>query len=108
MVAKAALTFFGIVLVVNPSGAMSVLGLATVIENPKEAPPFDWVYAFGIFCGASAGFFSTWVNMLIGQLSQYMTPVCNTYYFALFAILYSGCHSLISEHVAWSSGDCWA
>jgi hypothetical protein len=107
MVAKAALTFSGIVLVVNPTGAMSVLRLATPTENPEEAAPFDWMYAFGIICGASAGFFSTWLNMLIGQLSQHMTPVCNTYYFALFAVLYGGCHSMISEHVAWSWGDRW-
>jgi hypothetical protein len=108
MVAKAALTFSGIVLVVNSTGAMGVLGWATPTENLEEAASFDWVYALGIFCGASAGFFGTWVNMLIGQLSQHMTPVCNTYYFALFAILYGGYHHMISEHVAWSWGDRWA
>jgi hypothetical protein len=41
MVAKAALTFFGIVLVVNPTGVMSVLGLATPTESPEEAAAFD-------------------------------------------------------------------
>jgi hypothetical protein len=105
MVAKAALTFFGIVLVINPTEAMGFLGLVTVTENPKEAKPFDWVYAFGILCGVSAGFFSTWVSMLIGQLSDHMTPVCSIYYFGLFAILYGGCHHMISEYVPWSSGD---
>jgi drug/metabolite transporter (DMT)-like permease len=105
MVAKASLTFFGIVLVINPTGAMSVLRLATPIENPEEAAPIDWMYAFGIFCGASAGFFGNWVNMLIGQLSQHMTPVCSTYYFGLFAILYGGCHHMISDYVPWSTRD---
>ena len=108
MVAKAALTFFGIVLVVNPTGAMSVLGLATVAENPEEAPSFDWLYAFGIFCGASAGFFGNWVNLLIGSLSQHMTPICSMYYFGLFAIFYGSCHHMISDYVAWSLADRWA
>jgi hypothetical protein len=108
MIAKAALTFFGILLVINPTGAMSVLRLATPTENPEKAAPFDWIYAFGIFCGASAGFFGNWVNMLIGQLSQHMTPVCSTYYFGLFAILYGGCHHMISEYVPWTTRDLWA
>ncbi len=70
MVAKAALTFFGIVLVINPKGALGILGFVTPLESSKEAAPFDYVYALGIGCGVSAGFFSTWVSMLIGKLSQ--------------------------------------
>jgi hypothetical protein len=108
MVAKAALTFLGIALVVNPTGAMSFLGFANAAENPEEAPPFNWLYAFGILCGASAGFFSTWLNMLVGSLSQHMTPVCNAYYFGLFAIFYGSCHHMISDYFAWSWADRWA
>ena len=108
MVAKAVLTFFGIVLVVNPTGVMSVMGLSTVTENPEEAPSFDWHYAFGIFCGTSVGFFSTWVNLLIGSLSQHMTPVCNTYYWGFFGLLWGACGHMTSEYVVWSSVDRWA
>ncbi len=108
MVAKAALTFSGIVLVVNPTGAMGVLGWATPTENPEEAASFDWVYAFGIFCGASVGFSSTWVNMLIGSLSDHMSPTCNLYYWGLFTVFYGACHHMISEYAPWTTGDLWA
>jgi hypothetical protein len=108
MVAKAALTFFGIVLVVNPTGVMSVLGLATPTESPEEAAPIDWMYAFGFLCGASAGFFSTWVNMLIGTLSDHISPACSTYYWGLFACFYGACGHMISGYVPWTTGDLWA
>jgi hypothetical protein len=108
MVAKAALTFLGIVLVINPTGAMGVLGLATPRKNLEEAAPFDWVYAFGILCGASVGFFSTWTNMLIGSLSDHMSPACNVYYWGLFGVFYGACDHMISEYVPWSTRDLWA
>jgi drug/metabolite transporter (DMT)-like permease len=108
MVAKAAVTFFGIVLVVNPTGIMGVLGFETPTESPEEAAPFDWVYVFGILCGVSNGFFGTWVCMLIGQLSHHMSPTCNVYYWGLFGIFYGACDHMVSEYVPWTTGDLWA